>query len=274
VSRIRLVGRARGGRCVFCHDSLQGEVERCPECRAAWHDDCRPTDGHCHTLGCTAPAPQPAGRRRGLQRAVEPPTSTRHARPAPAWTTSRRRPGWLARFGPYSRLVMSGLVHASLGLGLLVALVAAITHPHAVWDTLVNPKAEDPIPPPLAFLLALGGVASALAAMAYSGLWLRRLPGVLAELHELLDETTPVLMDLTVEKEQDDETVTWWVRLEARRGEHAGHPLRLKVGGLLPPWWLTSFERAREPVLVYGLPPPGPYVIEFESGALALLHPD
>lgn len=38
------------------------------------------------------------------------------------------------------------------------------------------------------------------------------------------------------------------------------------------PWWLRFKEGER--VLVYGLPPPGPYILEFEDGLLALLHPD
>ncbi len=274
MTRIRLVGRARGGRCVFCHDGLQGDVERCPECRAAWHEDCRPTDGHCHTLGCTAPAPLPAGRGRGVHRAVEPPPSTRPVRPAPAWTTGRRRPGWLARLGPYSRLAMSALAHTTVLLAIMGLGLVALAHADQVWRTLLKGDHDGPNSPFVALLIILCCLVPALAAVAWCGAWLLRLPGVVGELHELLEQTTPVLMELSVEHESDDDSTTYYAHLRGRHGEYLGQNHRFRIGGLLPPWWLTAFTRIREPVLVYGLPPPGPYVIEFESGALALLHPD
>jgi len=261
VTRIRLVGRVSGGRCVFCHDGLQGDVERCPECRAAWHEDCRPSDGHCHTLGCTAPAPQPSPAAR-----AEP-----GPRAAPAWTVDGRRPGWAARLGPYSRLYASAVAHLTLCLVLLTGVLVALVNHAALWRAFGGRGTADLV---LGLLVGAGTVGAASAAIAWSGRWLLRLPGVVNELHALLEETTPVLMELTVEKEVRGRAVNWYARLTGRHGEFAGQEHLLEVRGLLPPWWLTSFERSAEPVLVYGLPPPGPYVIEFQSGALALLHPE
>jgi hypothetical protein len=62
-----------------------------------------------------------------------------------------------------------------------------------------------------------------------------------------------------------------WATLNPLSGSRAG-ALTIEVGGVLPTWWLNHQDGAR--VLVYGLPPPGPYILEFEDGWLALVHPD
>jgi hypothetical protein len=166
---------------------------------------------------------------------------------------------------------VSAVAHLGLCLVLVTGLLVALANRAALRSTLVGDGAGAQA---VALAVAAGTLVAALVAIAWSGAWLRRLPGVVNELHALLEETTPVLMELTVEREGHGKTATWYARLTGRHGEYAGQEHRFQLGGLLPPWWLTAFERAGEPVLVYGLPPPGPYVIEFESGALALLHPD
>lgn len=103
--------------------------------------------------------------------------------------------------------------------------------------------------------------------------WLLRLPPVWVELGQLLDHTTPTAMRLRVFKRGSGKSTTYWARLRPAQEEYSARDeLELKLDGLLPPWWLTRQDGAR--VLVYGLPPPGPYVLEFEDGWLALVHPD
>ncbi len=281
MARIRLVGRARGGRCVFCHDGLQGDVERCPECRAAWHEDCRPIDGHCHTLGCTAPAPLPSGRA-GQVRIVEPaldrPIVDRFepqaARSDPAWTIPRRqpgrRPGWSARVGPYSRLVVGGALCAAPLLALLGAVAVGLRHPIDLWTSL-RPveELEHPVPYGLLLLLLCGFTAITLP---YLILWLRTFPKLFREVHLLLESTRPVLMDLTIEPVAEFGLVYHHAAcLQGRHGEWANHRFQWRLGHLTPAW-LSRAEG--QPVLVYGLPSSGPYILELESGDLALVHPN
>lgn len=51
--RVALAVAARGEpeRCAYCHDALDGCVERC-RCGVAVHAECRGEHGRCVTLGC------------------------------------------------------------------------------------------------------------------------------------------------------------------------------------------------------------------------------
>lgn len=289
VDSIRFVGHARGGRCVFCHDGLGLEFTRCEECRAAWHVECL-EGGRCPTLGCSAPAALVPLPTRATTPATASATTTRivaEAEPAPPprprsdeprWVRRRtgRVPGLLARVGPYTRLLWSGLAHLALLVGCAAGIGAALLHP-AAWRALSGAWAEGAS---TLLVTLLGGalhVACAAWLARYAGRWLLRLPGVLRELGELLDRTAPVVMDLEVLPLPDARGMTrWCARLQGRPGgPQAGRRYDLAVNLLLTPWWVTMWgRRPARPVLVYGLPPPGPYVIEFEDGALALVHPD
>ncbi len=291
VDTIRFVGQARGGRCVFCHDTLGGETARCEECRAAWHRECLEGD-RCPTLGCSAPAvalavpaapapPAPPAAAAAAttivvaQERSPPPRGRPHE---PRWVRRRagRVPGLLARVGPFARLLWSGLAHLAL-LSLCAGTIGVtLLHP-AVWQALSEAASEG-----LSRLLTLLAGGALLVAWAgwlarYSARWLLRLPGVVGELGVLLDRTTPTLMDLEVLVLPDARGMKrWCARLTGRPGgPEAGRRHDLAVNLLLTPWWVTMWgHRPPRPVLVYGLPPPGPYVIEFEDGALALVHPD
>jgi hypothetical protein len=75
-------------------------------------------------------------------------------------------------------------------------------------------------------------------------------------------------MRLTVTSQGSGKHIKWFAKLAG-----GGHRLSLSIAGILPPGWLRR-RCESQPVLVYGLPPPGPYIIEFPDGALALVHPD
>ncbi len=288
VDTIRFVGHARGGRCVFCHDGLLGQVSRCDDCRAAWHDECL-EGGRCPTLGCSAPAVSPsvgvparplpppaAAPATTIVTPTEPGPPPRRRPDEPRWVRRRdgRVPRLRARFGPYSRLMWSGLVHLALLVACLGGVVALLP---ASWEGLAEATSEGPWRF-LALLLGCGvGLACTGLGARYSARWLLRLPGVIRELGVLLDQTRPTLMDLEVLVLPDARGVQrWCARLTGRPGgPEAGRRYDLAVNLLLTPWWVTMWgRRPARPVLVYGLPPPGPYVIEFEDGALALVHPD
>lgn len=282
---IRVVGKARGGRCVFCHDSLSDDVSRCPECRAAWHRDCGAEASRCPTIACPGPAPAAeVARRRGRHypaapRPARPAVAAPPQRPArepsrPGWTVDRPPPSAAARFGPYSRLLLSGLVNGAVVLGIAALLLYVVTHWPQVWEGLQRGKHGRHEGPGSALvkLLIFGGVLGVWGGVCLS--WLLRLPGSAAETRKLLDETTPVLMYLSTYTQGTGKHKTRWARLRGKHGEHAGAVHEMKLDGLLPPWWLTSRAWAEQPVLVYGLPPPGPYVLEFDDGMLALVHPD
>jgi len=106
--------------------------------------------------------------------------------------------------------------------------------------------------------------------------WLLRLPGVFREVNHLLDSTEPTLMQLTVHKrvttDSKGRTSTSWDATLV--GGTPPTTLSVSLGGFLPPGWLRSTGLRDTPVLVYRLPPPGPYLIELEDGRLAVVHPD
>lgn len=267
MAQIRFVGRPRGGRCVYCHDGLQGAVHHCPGCGAAWHPECSAeTAGRrrCPTIGCSGPAPD-AELRRGRRREPLPEPPSEQGPRAP-----HRRPGALARLGPYTRLVFSGVVHTFFLSVAMACLLWGLTHPSAVWEAACKGKhGPNPWPVALLFCCATAGILG--LALWYCGRWLLQLPGVWRELGQLLDETTPVAMRLSIYTTGSGKSRRTHARLRRPEGGRADE-LDLSLEGLLPPWWVSRHDGAR--VLVYGLPPPGPYVLEFEDGWLALVHPD
>jgi hypothetical protein len=100
--------------------------------------------------------------------------------------------------------------------------------------------------------------------------WLRQIPGLLREITALLDDTKPTAMRLTIRTEGKGKNVR--MRADLIGG---GTSLSLPLANGLPPQWLLDAPAHQdEPVLVYGLPPPGPYLLEFRDGSLALVHPD
>ncbi|MBX3466128.1 MAG: hypothetical protein KF878_04405 [Planctomycetes bacterium] len=268
MAQIRFVGRPRGGRCVYCHDGLQGAVHHCPGCGAAWHPECSAeTAGRrrCPTIGCSGPAPD-AELRRGRRREPLPSRLPPEAEPR----APHRRPGALARLGPYTRLVFSGVVHSltfSVASGLLLW---ALTHPSGLWEAASTHRGHNPWP--IALLLCCMLLCVLGLGVWYCGQWLLRLPGVWRELGQLLDETTPVAMRLSIYSTGSGKSRRTYARLVPVEGRGPQEDLNLQLDGLLPPWWVSRHDGAR--VLVYGLPPPGPYVLEFEDGWLALVHPD
>ncbi|MCO5171063.1 MAG: hypothetical protein M9894_32465 [Planctomycetes bacterium] len=272
MAKIRVVGRPRGGRCVYCHDALQGAVRHCPGCGAAWHPECgAEVSGRrrCPTLGCAGPPPD-AELRRGRRR--EPLDSSRLAPAEDAPRAPRRRPGALARLGPYARLVASGVVNSLFLAGASAFVLWVATHPLEYWRTMSKGKHGGQNPWPGTLLFSLMFLAMAGVVLWVCGRWLLQLPGVWRELGQLLDETTPVAMRLSIYSTGSGKSRRTYARLVPVEGRGRQDELNLQLDGLLPPWWLSRQDGAR--VLVYGLPPPGPYVLEFEDGWLALVHPD
>jgi len=273
VSRIRVIGRARGGRCVYCHDDLSSEVDRCPQCRAAWHEDCAPAQAtRCPTIGCAGPAPartaRPATRRDRARHAA------RVAGAPPAWTLRRPRPGQGARFWPFWRLGLSGVWNTLVFLGVVAVVLLALSHPAGLWDALIHGKNHHVEPVPVAILKGLCFGAFLLFAGFVSGSWLLRLPAVYREVGHLLERTDPVLMELTVWSTGTGKQRKTHARLTGRPGEQFGDvKVELHLSPIVTPGWLSR-ARDKEPVLVYGLPPPGPYIIEMQDGELAIVSPD
>lgn len=267
MGEIRFIGRARGGRCVYCHDSLAGAVQTCPECSATWHDDCGDGAPRCPTRGCSGPAPGTAarpGRRRTSVRSA--PTRA----PRDALPIDRGPPSASARFGPYSRLVLSALL-TTLGAAVATAyLLWPIVHWSGFWHMCSTDRRGHPQPAALGAVFAIMTVGFALLCLLAVCSWLRRIPAVFREVSSLLDDTTPTAMRLSVTSEGSGKHIRWTATLVGD-----GQTLSLSLGGLLPPGWLRKkWAYVDQPVLVYGLPPPGPYIIEFRDGALALVHPD
>ncbi len=245
-------------------------MRRCPECSAAWHPDCgaASTRARCPTIGCSGPAPD-AEERRGRQRRPA-------AAPRADWTTitpdrPRRRPGLAARLGPYVRLVVSGLLTTALLTGATAFLLYPLSDPSGFWKAMSTGKRGSHTPWPIALVQTLVLMGMAGAAVWLAAGWLRRLPSVWRELGQLLDDTTPTAMRLGIHTTGSGKSKKRWATLTPSGGSSAGG-LTIQLDGVLPPWWLNHQDGAR--VLVYGLPPPGPYIFEFEDGWLALVHPD
>lgn len=275
MARIQIVGsRKRPGRCAYCRDALDALVRRCPGCGTWLHLDClEELGGRCPTAGCarSAGAARPGRRERRERRRRH-----RRRRSAPTDATverwadeERARPGAWARFGPYARLVVSGLVNLAL-LGAAVAFFGWLLHDlPAAWDALARTKSGRPSDAngyvKLALLIGLAGVV-----LYACGRWLWRWPRVWREVGRLLDETRPVPMRLRVWTAGSGKHKKTWAALRPLEG--GGRRVEFRVGGLLPPGWLAR-DRDGTPVLVYGIEEP-PYLIENARGQLALVHPD
>jgi hypothetical protein len=264
MDEVRIIGRssARAPRCVFCHDDLAPEeIASCPACAATWHPDCARGAASCPTRGCAGPPPDPRAPRR-------PTTIVRPAPPPapPAPPAPHPRPGPWARVGPYARLALAATL-TSLGAlasgGIVLALL--VNTPRLLREVASVHDVELDIF--VAFVLGL------LLLVAGFGLraavrWLRGFPGLAREVRRLLDEETPEPMVLGVRAQPAPGGTTYWAILSGQ-GVHR----ELRLSGLFPPWWLLR-ERRRAEVHVYGLRSPGPCIIEFADGWLALVHPD
>lgn len=103
------------------------------------------------------------------------------------------------------------------------------------------------------------------------GWWLWHLPRMFRGVTKLLEKDEPVLMKMTFRKMGEGETRRRYVELsyvaEARK------PILLELDNWFTPGWLRDVP-AETKVLVHGLPPPGPYLIELPDGRLALFDPD
>jgi hypothetical protein len=124
-------------------------------------------------------------------------------------------------------------------------------------------------------ILGWAGMAGLVAlSLAYdSTFWLHRLPLVVGRVGPLLDRSEPRRMKLRVTKA--DESPGFDGYSAALRSPDPGGPrLEFKLEGLLPPYWLLSTSHQDEFVWVYGLDDSPPYIIEFDDGWLALVHPD
>jgi hypothetical protein len=172
-------------------------------------------------------------------------------------TPERRRPGARARVGPYARLIIDGVLAL---LGLVVCVVAVVV---CGWLLVkVVTRASD--------TLEFGAMLLALAA---GCLWpgvtaarfLLRLPGRFAATRRLLDDASPAQVKLTVRADRSFRRPRYTARIIGPHGER----LDLRLSG---PGWLL--REATHKVLCYGWPPPGPYVLEFSDGRLALVEPD
>lgn len=180
------------------------------------------------------------------------------------------------RLGPTRR---GDAVQALTNSAIVSALVCLVSGAYLSWPVFgwsgfaalaFSGRKKDP--GVLLILLALASAAAFLGTLR----WLLRLPGVFREVNHLLDSTEPTLMQLTVHKhvttDSKGRTSTRWDATLV--GGTPPTMLSLSLSGFLPPAWLRSTGLSGTPVLVYGLPPPGPYLIELEDGRLAVVHPD
>lgn len=156
---------------------------------------------------------------------------------------------------------------------LMLASGAYLSWPLMSWSSFMKVASVEEDGGGLIVLLVLG--VAALCTFLGTLHWLCRLPGVFREVNHLLDSTEPTLMRLTVRKrvtpDSDGQATTSWEASLA--GDGPDSRLSFTVSGFLPPRWLRSERFWNTPVLVYGLPPPGPYLIELEDGSLAVVHP-
>lgn len=179
----------------------------------------------------------------------------------------RRRPS------PVARGEVDAHLRQSLIANLLVVVVTSgyllwvATHWHTFWSFIerIDHGGRRSGGTPV-----LAGISLVVAGLFLLGcsLWLRRLPAVYREVTSLLDDTRPTAMRLSVASEREGKSECWYATLVG-----GGTSLKIPLRGLLTPEWMKR-RMADRPVLVYGLPPPGPYIVEFPDGALALVHPD
>ncbi len=250
MARIRVVGRQNtNARCAICHGALGRRPSECSACGVGTHADCVAAHGRCPTLGCAG-------------------TASAAGAPLVRAASAHRPPASSARFGPYARLVSSAVITSLITLLLAAYLTWPLFSWHSFWDFATRTKrgghdeSSGAVTMLITFPMALVGIAFAVR-------WLLRIPAVFREVRHLLDDTVPVPMTISTYARRQGKKTVWYAKLEG-----AGQPmLDLEIGGLLPAGWLRSMP-PRTQVLVYGLPPPGPYLIELPDGRLALVHPD
>jgi hypothetical protein len=269
MARVRLVGRVGEKRCAFCHAPVEGAAEvRCRTCRSIAHADCRRElgAGKCATLGCRGEAPRSEGTAGDVGRVETP----RRAPLSTARRHSEGAPGRRARLGPYTRLLASGLLWAVV----LAASVAGLTYLATHLGEVVNWLAEGTRKHPTtsyvrgwAETVFVSFVAIVLGLTAT--MRLRQLPAVWREVGVLLDRGEPIPMRLNVQVTGSGKHRKVMAYL---RGE-GGESLHLELEGVLPAGWVATMP-AETIVFVYGYPPPGPYLLEFQDGRLALVHPE
>jgi hypothetical protein len=189
VGEIRFLGRARGGRCVYCHDSLAGSVQTCPECSATWHEDCGQGARRCPTTGCSGPAPG-ASSRRGRKRNWHQVLTPAVTEDEPA-RTDRPRPGFRARFGPYVRLLLSTLWNTTAACAATAYLLWPLLNWTSFWKFCSTGKNGSHNPALLAALLGLFWTAVAVWGLLVTVRWLWKVPSVVREVASLLDDTHP-----------------------------------------------------------------------------------
>ncbi len=258
-----VVRRSSESRCVICHGALREQAVACAGCRATMHRDCRSELARCPTIGCAASA-----RTAGTE-------APREERPPRAMDLldlpdiSRREggPTAFARLGPYRQLFWSGLGAAVC----ILFSMAFILWPILSWASYEGFFTDEGghsmgKGPPICGMVV--GYPVALGIICWGVGWLMRLPGIKREVEHLLDTTTPIPMRLTI-------TVTGSGSDERREAvlQGGGHTLPVEPKGLHPPSWLFRLPTGTR-CYVYGLPPPGPYLIELPDGRLALWHPD
>lgn len=240
--RLRVVGRVREGRCAFCYGLLSlGVARRCPECQAAWHSRCGP--GRCRTAGCSGPQ-------------VESPAPSGEVVGAP-------RPGWLARLGPFLRLIAWWLLNLVLFMpsaGLVAWVLTRSSGVLAAARDAVARSAWVEVVVPAGLLVAVAVIAC------LTGRQVVRVPWLVLEVRRLLKHTAPTLVTISIQANVVRDDNRWWAILRGPEQVRAEVPLY----GLLPPWWLR-LRSAGESVLCYGWPPPGPYVLQFDDGWLAIV---
>ena len=107
-------------------------------------------------------------------------------------------------------------------------------------------------------------------ALALAGSWLRRLPATWRQVGALLDTSRPAPMTLTIRREargRNEELHADFTSPTARFSV----PVDRASSPILIPGWLA--RRGGSAVLVHGAAP-GPYLLEFGDGELALLAPE
>lgn len=256
------VGRRDGGdhRCAYCHGALETEGPvACDACGAQLHPDCWDELGRCPAVGC-------AGTRGSIEPtdAVEP----RAWPPGPVALSRWRAPPAGARQQIHSSLTSDANVSLGCAGVLSTVLVALVINWSWTWDVLSHHKGRSlSWPESVCQLMVVFGLLVLVLLANLS--WLAKLPEVRREVERLLDSTRPVPMTLRLRVEGSSKHKRTLVDLEGG-GQRLSVPVqsRFASGGR----WIEAHDG--RVVLVYGLPPPGPYVLEFEDGRLALLHPD
>ncbi|MEZ0228162.1 MAG: hypothetical protein ACAI25_06020, partial [Planctomycetota bacterium] len=221
------------------------------------HRDCRSELGRCPTIGCAASTRTKSAAAATRDEVVDLPGRSQRV----------GAPSAFARLRPYSQLYWSGVWWTFI----ILISIGFLLWPLISWKSMRMAFADEDNPHPgnggpICLLSAFGPVAVGLI---FNGvLWLRRLPSLKREVAELLDRTEPIPMRITI-------TVRGSGSDERREAvlSGGGYTLPIEKKGLQAPNWVFHLRTGTR-VYVYGLPPPGPYLIEMPDGRLALWHPD